>query len=122
MARRKRLPSNKVDFHFIKSNNFRVIHADGAWGGQTPSGSIAMIFYSERSPMPKRVVHELRPDGKLGPEISRDSRKGFVREAEVQIILSPSVAKSLIPWLERHMPDAKKEKELSEDNGGSTIQ
>ncbi len=100
MARKTPVRRDKVDLHFIKSNWFRVIHADGAWGGTTPAGNIGMTFYSERSPIPTRLVHEITPDGRLGGELSRTVRKGIVREAEVQVVLSVGVAKALISWLQ----------------------
>ena len=34
---------SKVEFHYIKSNHFRVIHADGVYGGATPRGFIIWI-------------------------------------------------------------------------------
>ncbi len=27
---------NHINFRYIKSNHFRVTHADGVWGGLTP--------------------------------------------------------------------------------------
>jgi hypothetical protein len=79
-----------------------------------------MVFYSERSPIPRLVVHELKSDGKLGPERSRDVRKGYVREAEVQVVLSPAVAKALIPWLKEKISDA--DRSLNTAKGGEQIQ
>ena len=46
---------HEVAFDFIKSEYFRVIHADGALGGPTPQGLVHMAFYSERPPIPRRM-------------------------------------------------------------------
>ncbi|MCH8253928.1 MAG: hypothetical protein IID06_01115 [Gemmatimonadetes bacterium] len=87
-----------VIYHFIKSNLFRVVHADGAHGGVTPQGFIQMNFYSERFPIPRETHHRLE---KNLPEIreERVARKGAVREVEVGVIMNASAATNLVKWL-----------------------
>ena len=91
---------SSFEFHYLKSNSFRVVHCDGVWGGTTPRGYITMSFYSERAPIPRRIIHEFKPEGILGQETGRDSREGIIREVEVEVMMDLAVAKSLIPWLE----------------------
>ena len=93
---------SSIDFHYIKSNSFRVVHGDGVWGGTTPRGYIAMSFFSERSPIPTKLTHEVSPSG-LGEETDRESREGIIREVEVEVLVDLDTAKSLIPWLEGHI-------------------
>ena len=92
----------KVKFEYIKSNSFRVIHADGAYGGLTPRLGIFLSFYSERPPIPKVIVHEVGPDGTLGDELKleRQTREGIIREAEIGITLDVEVARTLVAWLQ----------------------
>src|SRR4051812_48004722 len=77
----------EVEFDFIKSNFFRVIRADGAFGGIAPSGSIHMQIYSERQPIPTKVTHPVE-NGQVGPEIlaRRQGRKAIVREVEIDVV------------------------------------
>jgi len=91
----------RVAFDYIKSQQFRAIRADGAIGGITPSGMIHFALYSERHPIPRRLVHEVGTDGELGPSIDSETiaRDAIVREMEVDIFLTPPVAKSLHKWL-----------------------
>lgn len=88
-----------VAFDFIKSPHFRAVRADGAIGGVTPSGQIHVAFYSERNPIPRRVIHSVGSDGKLGEEIGRESREAIVREMDFDLFLSLRVAKSVHEWL-----------------------
>ena len=67
-------PPKEIEFDFIKSNLFRVIRGDGAFGGIAPGGAIHMSIYSERHPIPTKTVHKLE-GGQLGPEL-RDRREG----------------------------------------------
>ena len=113
-------PEETIRFEFIKSNLFRVIHADGAFGGLTPRLGIFINFYSERPPIPKVLVHRVsETSGVLGEEIreKRESKTGIVRESEVGVCVDVEVAKSLVVWLQdkihaiedarRTMEDAK---------------
>ena len=52
-----------LKFEYEKSEQFRTVFADGAIGGVTPRGYVHVAFYSERSPIPKVVVH--KPLGSL---------------------------------------------------------
>ena len=100
----------RVQFHYKKSNNFRVVHGDGVWGGATPKGGIAMTFFSERAPIPQVLEQAINPDGSLGEEMTdhRVALEGVVREVEVTVVMDVSVAKSLIPWLYSHVQALEK--------------
>lgn len=92
----------RVTFDYIKSNHFRVIHANGAWGGLTILGEIHMALYSERNAIPQQAVYELGSESGLGPEIEaeRVQRPAIVREVEVSVMMSVDLARSLITWLQ----------------------
>lgn len=103
MASKPKKKSPKtIDFHLIKSNQFRVVRGDGAFGGLTPQGAISASFYSERFPLPRTTTHEIK-DGKPGDEIiaKRDVRSGIVREIEVNVVLELAAAIAFHQWLGR---------------------
>jgi hypothetical protein len=91
-----------VPFHYIKSNLFRVLHADGALGNVTPGGLIFVGFYSERAPIPQMMVHEITDVGQVGPERTEEriSKKGIIREVDVGAIMSVETAEHLVVWLQ----------------------
>lgn len=89
---------------YIKSNHFRVVHADGAFGGLTPRGYIQMEIWSERQPIPKQATYRIvqEGDGPVTGEEIRDARivrDAIVREVEVGIVLDIPLARSLVEWL-----------------------
>jgi hypothetical protein len=92
----------QVKFDYLKSNSFRVVHADGAWGGITPTLNIFMAFFSERPPIPKQTVFEVKPDGRVGSEIQekRDARDAIIREVEIGVQMNLAAAKALLAWLD----------------------
>src|SRR5271157_4913600 len=93
-----------VKFHYVKSNYFRVVHGDGAFGGLTPRGEVFLSVYSERAPLPDVTVQAVEK-GQLGPEIidQRKGSDGILREIEVGIVMDLAVAKSLIEWLKERV-------------------
>lgn len=95
----KKMP-REIEFDLIKSNWFRVIHADGAIGGVSPQANIHMALYSERRAIPTKIVHALEKT-QLGAEIKskRQGRAGMVREVEVDVVLGLEQAKALHLWL-----------------------
>lgn len=96
-----------LQFDYIKSNLFRVIHADGALGGLTPSGMIHIALYNERLAIPRSVVHSVDETGKLGKQIKSDGRPGLVREVEVDVFVTIATAESLVDWLKDRIEEAR---------------
>jgi len=94
----------RATFFYRKSNFFRVVHADGATGGPTPDRKIMIAIFNQRSALPDMVEHVLTPDGRLGPEVARQTEhEGFIREVEVGIVMEPNTAKELAEWLQRQV-------------------
>ncbi len=93
---------NRLVINYLKSNFFRVVHADGAWVGLTPSLAVNVVLFSERSALPQRMTHELTPGGEIGAEVvsERLSKDGLVREMEVSLIMQPDRIKALIDVLQ----------------------
>jgi hypothetical protein len=92
------IPSGEIPVYVTKSNFFRVIHADGIYGGGTPTpGNIMMTFYSHRIPFPEKAVN----DGKGNEIVSkRDVKYGIEQEYEVSVVTSLETAKIMLAWLD----------------------
>lgn len=96
-----------VTFNYVKSPQYRSLYVDGAWGGVTPRGSLAITFYSERFPLPQSITFALGEDG-LGEELSRVSRQDVVREVEATAFMDLQAAISLHRWLAEKIPALRK--------------
>ena len=92
----------ELRFDYIKSNYFRVVHADGVYGGVSPTGSVWATFWSQRGAIPTQSVYNVTPDGKLGQEDieRRVGRDAIIREAEVVVMLDVTFARTLRGWLD----------------------
>lgn len=99
-----------IVFEYIKSEFFRVIHTDGAIGGITPQGNIHFALFSERSAIPRLLVHEANPDGTLGKALPDRAvvRPGIIREMDIDVVMSLSTAESFAAWLGDRIAELKK--------------
>lgn len=100
--------AGRLRFDFIKSNSFRVIHVDGAWGGLRPDLNFHLNLYSERYSIPKSVTIEYDPE-KLTVEqtVDVESRECVIREVEICALFDLATAKSLRDWLDDHLQKAE---------------
>jgi hypothetical protein len=100
---------SEIKFDYIKSQYFRVIHADGAIGSVTPAGFIHFALYNERSAIPRQITHLVKPDGTLGERVFEETvgRETIVREMDVDVVLSITVAENLRKWLGEKIKEAK---------------
>jgi hypothetical protein len=107
---RKLIESGELKFDYIKSNFFRVIHVDGAWGSVTPNLNIQMAIFNERRAIPKQTVQVINPDGTIGEEIpeKRVERDAVVREVEADLVMNLQTAKHIIIWLQQRVAQIEK--------------
>lgn len=95
----------KIKFDYIKAQLFRTARADGAWAGTNGFSDLVLSFYSERTPIPKTIVHLLTEENNLGTEVlaERVIRDSVVREVEFSVSMSLEVAKSLRELIDRQV-------------------
>lgn len=109
---------NRVAFDYIKSQHFRVVRADGAIGGLTPAGGIHFALYTERHPIPRRLVHQI-DEGGVGAVLPNEtvSKDAIVREMDVDVFLTIDVARSLYRWLGDKIEEwENRDRERSKEN------
>ena len=96
-----------LQFHYIKSPDYREIACHGALGGLTPQKVIWMSLFSERFPIPRVVEYALTSEP--GQEVmfdeaaskpsSVESRTGVIRHVEMSAYLDIETAKRVHKWL-----------------------
>jgi hypothetical protein len=103
------IPST-VTFHYVKSNYFRMVHANGVFGGINPDGSLLVTVFSERAPLPDITVQKVESNGQVGAEImeQRKASSGIVREMEVGLIMDIRTARIVSDWLKERIAFADK--------------
>ena len=92
-------PLKTLDFVATRSPYFRVVRANGIWGGPTPAGDLSIIVYSERVAFPTKVTYPFTEEGTLENVPTTDEVVHIHREIEVEAILNSSEARKLYEWL-----------------------
>ena len=79
---------NEIEFAYEYDPSYRVVAANGVWGGVTPRGDFRLDFFVESSAVPERITIELLPD-KSGKEVARTPDKRlFTRRLQTGVLLS----------------------------------
>ena len=105
-------PPDRVQFHFQNAEEHRMIFADGAWGGLTPSGNLKMGFYSHFRANPDSVAYDVSQPGKL-TEVERNGAEELIRLIHVDVLMTVEGAKSLRDWLIAKIQEAETAKQSS---------
>lgn len=108
MADESKTPQT-LQFHYIKSPDYREIACHGIIGSPTPNGKIWVAFFAQRNPIPRVVEYSMPSvtDGQsvqfnettAGAPVSVESRRGIVRHVEFTAYLDLEVAENLQKWL-----------------------
>jgi hypothetical protein len=88
MSEPENINFGSVKIHHKKSGFFRVVHADGAWGGVNGTAVIHMTFYSEHPAIPTSVIYPLDKNGLMVNTPTIEGDEGLHREMEVAIALT----------------------------------
>ena len=96
-----------LEAYYQKSNFFRVVHADGVYGGAGPRGNLNLAFFSERAVLPKRTRIPL-VNGVPGAEHVIESKEGILREIEVNVTMDFATAVGFHAWLGKQIDDLSK--------------
>lgn len=99
----------QIQFHYIKSPDYREVPCHGILGGATPTGQLWMAIFSERAPIPQTVEFTVPPpDPNTGRVVidetkeaptQVDGRKGFIRHISFSTYMDIETAKRFHSWL-----------------------
>ncbi|WP_146140209.1 hypothetical protein [Alsobacter soli] len=109
-----------LEAFFQKSNFFRVVHADGCYGGLTPRGSIHCGFYSERVAIPQRTSIPII-DGQPGPETILEGKEGLVRELDVDVVMDFTTAVSFHIWMRDKLETLRVQMQVSDEDWNALL-
>lgn len=95
-------PPDTINFDYLKSGQFRVVHADGAFVSLSQTG-VNVSFFTERQAIPRRVVHKVDAHGIVGEEITSERvvRDAIVRDVEISVMMTTDSAERLIDVLQK---------------------
>jgi len=93
----------EIDIQYDFDPSYRIVAANGVYGGITPRGDMKIDFFVESLDVPHQVRNKVLPDGKLGEEISRSPGKRLVRRLQVGLILSINDAGRIADFIKQRI-------------------
>lgn len=96
---------NTIEIEFTRAADYRIIAANGAWGGVAPNQMIVFDLYVERLGDPGTAVRSIEagPEGSVRILEDEQASPGFkpklVREGQVGVAMTPEAARALGLWL-----------------------
>lgn len=88
MPEPEKINFGSVKLFHKKSGNFRVVHADGAWGGVNNTGIVHLTFFAEHPAIPTTVTYPLDKNGLMVNTPTQECDEGQHREMEIDVALS----------------------------------
>ncbi len=108
---------SKVTFRYVYPADLRDLYINGAYGGVSPRHEIHAHFYSERTPIPKTVTHELTEAMTLGKEESKEIGGDLVRLIQTSIVMDLETAVRIRKWLDDKIQFLEKLKSEDKTHG-----
>lgn len=101
----------QAKFFFEYDPHYRLVGANGIWGGITPRGDLQLDFFAESIAIPDTVTNLVTPEGKLGPELGRSPERRFMRRLQVGVLLSLEQADSIADFIKEKVAEFRKHRE-----------
>ncbi len=109
----------EITFRFVRSANYHIVVANGAWGGMTPRGELKFDLFFEHVELPEAISYLSTPDG-LGPEVSRTPAvTPITREALIAVVMTTENAENLGRWLLEKVGQQRKKEAGEPETKGS---
>lgn len=93
----------RLTFKYVYPQDLRDLYINGIYGGATPRAEIYAHMYSERHPIPKKVVHGVTDTGGLGPEEEIEKGGDIVRFIQASIVMDLKTAIAFRDWLDERI-------------------
>jgi hypothetical protein len=87
----------EITIKFTKARDYKIITANGVWGGVGPLGDVIFDFYVEKLEVPDTQRIKVEPN--LPAEELERQGEMHVRESQAGIILRPDIAHTIGKWL-----------------------
>ncbi|MFZ0692766.1 MAG: hypothetical protein WAN51_01205 [Alphaproteobacteria bacterium] len=122
-SKKPRTEQRRIQIHYLKSNQFRVIAGEGIIGSASPQGKLFCVLFSERLAIPRSMTHEVFKGELVRRPVETETRGGIVRELEVGVVMDLAVAARVRDWLTETINKTnealKKAKKVRKGNGNA---
>jgi len=99
----KKKPKRKIKevaFEYKVSPNYAVYSISGMTGGLNAYGDIVMNAFSERHPIPRKIVNALYNDGSMKELPDKtEGTQSLIRNVHFGLAVKPAIARAIARWL-----------------------
>lgn len=88
-----------MKIEYREAKDYRVISANGVWGGLAPHNQIRMAFYSEFVAPPESEIYEQKDKDLVKVNQDEEGTRHVIREMQVGVTIPVSLVPNLIEWL-----------------------
>ena len=97
-------PKTKVLFKYKFPDLYSPVYCNGAWGGFTTQGELAVHFFLERVPLPNSETYAVDLGGNLGQLLERDPvispMPMVLRSVATGVVMNVTTARAVIALLQ----------------------
>lgn len=96
----KKTETIPIDYEY--DPDYRIIAANGMYGGVTPRGDLRVDFFveSQPAPGPGESVYQTQPDGS-SKEISKSKKRKCVRHVQIGVLLPAQHIEGFAQWFQQ---------------------
>ena len=80
-------------------DDYRIVPANGAWGGVSPRGDLLMHLFVEHSQVPREEIQIVKEDGSLAPLKKTTKEIEVMRTMQIGVVLNVEQAVSIAKWM-----------------------
>lgn len=114
MANEKIAGQKKVKIFYEHDPAYRIVAANGMFGGITPRGELRCDFFVEYVEPPKSITLLLSNKDKPKEESEEPNR--IVRRVQFGVLVSPSHVRSFAKWFQAKADQIDEMKEISDEH------
>ena len=112
--------AGRVKISYPASNDYRIVYANGAYGGITPDGSeIKFDLFQEYSQPPEYEIRQIHGVRMGDPVAKQPATPEILRERVVGVVISLDKAEVIANWMLEKIEKFRKERDrILEQMGG----
>ena len=92
----------KVKFVYKQPDDYKIVYANGIYGGPTPRGEFKFDLFHEYGPAPESELHYVKEDGSVGGKVESEASVEeaiVIRERKIGVVMELRHAKNIASWM-----------------------
>lgn len=114
MAQNETVGQKQIKVFYEHDPGYRMIAANGIFGGITPRGELRIDFFSEYSEVPKSVTLRITKEGTVTEE--QDTNPRIVRMIQMGVLVPADHIESFADWFQAKAEEIKQRRKHADEH------